>query len=237
MGKYLEALKQDVRVKEGLKACLNCGVCTAICPAAEFYKYDPRIIIETIQSDNDQEIEELLKSDSIWYCGECMSCKTRCPRGNTVGMIISALRQLSQELGFFVESEKGRQQFALKRSIGQNILDLGLCIHPSRIASKIHPEQGPIWEWIQQNQESIYNKLGGNAYNKVGVGAMTKKDAETMNELREIFKVTGGLDFFDTIEQHSKRKAKEMDLGFKDEGTDNEYFMHVFTYNSNEHNK
>nr|APO30582.1 dhsB: succinate dehydrogenase and fumarate reductase iron-sulfur [uncultured bacterium] len=70
--------------------------------------------------------EELLKSDTIWYCGECMSCRPRCPRGNTPGYVIQALRTLSQKLGFFVESEKGRQQLALKRIIGENILRTGL---------------------------------------------------------------------------------------------------------------
>lgn len=237
MGKYLSRLKEDLRVQEGLKACMNCGVCTAICPAAEFYKYDPRIIIETVQSDNDEEIEKLLKSDTIWYCGECMSCKTRCPRGNTVGSIISALRQLSQELGFFVESEKGRQQFAIKRTVGEAILDIGYCVHASTVSPRLHPEQGPIWEWVYENQESIYNKLGGNNYNKVGEGALVKHDEETMDELRNIFKVTGGIDFFDDIEKHSKQKAKEMGLGFKDKGIDNEYFNHVYTYNSNKHNQ
>ena len=34
-GHLFERLQQDYRVKEGLKACMNCGVCTAVCPAAE----------------------------------------------------------------------------------------------------------------------------------------------------------------------------------------------------------
>ena len=93
----------------------KCGVCTAICPSAEFYNYDPRIIADTVQRQDEESIEGLLKSDTIWYCGECMSCKTRCPRCNTPGGIIMALRRLSQEKGWFTESEKGRQQFALKR--------------------------------------------------------------------------------------------------------------------------
>jgi len=113
MDNLFERLSQDVRIKEGLHACMNCGVCTAICPAAEIYNYDPRIICDTIQSKDNDEIEALLKSETIWYCGECMSCKTRCPRGNTVGLIIIALRSLSQELGYFAESEKGRQQLYL----------------------------------------------------------------------------------------------------------------------------
>ena len=32
-----EQLAQDVRFQEGMKGCMNCGTCTAICPAAEFY--------------------------------------------------------------------------------------------------------------------------------------------------------------------------------------------------------
>ena len=39
----VELLKKDVRFQEGLTACINCGTCTAICPAAHFYNYDPRI--------------------------------------------------------------------------------------------------------------------------------------------------------------------------------------------------
>ena len=50
---------------------MNCGVCTAICPSAEFYNYDPRIIADTVQRQDEESIEGLLKSDTIWYCGEC----------------------------------------------------------------------------------------------------------------------------------------------------------------------
>ena len=72
MGKYYDMLAQDVRFVEGLKACMNCGVCTAVCPAAEFYNYDPRQIVATVQLRDDEQIERLLKGDEIWYCGECM---------------------------------------------------------------------------------------------------------------------------------------------------------------------
>ena len=110
MKNYYEMLMEDVRFEEGLNACMNCGVCTAICPAAEFYNYDPRKIVDLVQTGDNDEIELLLKSETIWYCGECMSCKTRCPRGNTPALVIMSLRTLSQKLGFFTESEKGRQQ-------------------------------------------------------------------------------------------------------------------------------
>lgn len=112
MGRLYDLLMKDYRLKEGLNACINCGTCTAICPAAEFYRYDPRKIVDIVQSKDDDEIEKLLKSDTIWYCGECMSCMTRCPRKNAPGLVIMALRSLSIDLGYFVESEKGRQQFS-----------------------------------------------------------------------------------------------------------------------------
>ena len=119
MGKYFDMLMEDVRMREGLHSCMNCGVCTGVCPAAEFYNYDPRQIVNIVQTQDDDAIEELMRSDVIWYCGECMSCRPRCPRGNTPAYVIQALRTLSQKLGFFVESEKGRQQLALKRIIGE----------------------------------------------------------------------------------------------------------------------
>ena len=109
MGKLFDELSKDPRLKEGLKTCINCGTCTAICPAAEFYRYDPRKIVDTVQRKNDEEIEALLRSETIWYCGECMSCMTRCPRKNGAGLVIMALRHLSIRLGYFNVSEEKRQ--------------------------------------------------------------------------------------------------------------------------------
>ena len=143
MGKLYNELQKDFRLEEGLKACMNCGICTAICPAAEFYNYDPRTICDTVQSHDDDKIEELLKSETIWYCGQCMSCKTRCPRGNVPAMIISVLRRFSQELGYFTGSEKGRQQFAVKRTVGDNIINTGYCVHVDHVSPKLHPRQAP----------------------------------------------------------------------------------------------
>jgi len=173
MNNLYEKLMLDFRFEEGLNACMNCGVCTAICPAAEFYNYDPRQIVDTVQLMDDREIEDLLKSDVIWYCGECMSCKTRCPRGNAPGLIIMALRSLSQELGYFVESEKGRQQLAVKRTVGQWILDYGYCLYLEGVKTDQHPEQGPVWDWIQSNYKEVYRRLGAN-YQGEGPGSFVR---------------------------------------------------------------
>ena len=230
MAKYFDMLLEDVRLREGLTACMNCGVCTAVCPAAAFYNYDPRQIVSIVQTRDDEAIEELLKSDVIWYCGECMSCRPRCPRANTPGYVIQALRTLSQRLGFFVESEKGRQQLALKRAIGDNILRTGYGLTPRNIRPELHPEQGTVWKWIIDNDEQIYGQFTS-CYGKEGAGALRKVSDDTLDEIKKIFEVTGGKEMFDTIERHSDRKAREM--GF--DGANEEYFMEIYTRNSNEH--
>ena len=229
-GHLYERLQEDYRIKEGLKACMNCGVCTAVCPAAEFYKYNPKNIVNIVQRKDEDELEALLKSDTIWYCGECMSCRPRCPRANTPGYVIQALRTLSQRLGFFVESEKGRQQLALKRAIGDNILRTGYCLTPRNIRPELHPEQGTVWKWIIDNDEQIYGQFTS-CYGKDGAGALRKVSDDTLDEIKKIFEVTGGKEMFDTIERHSDRKAREM--GF--DGANEEYFMEIYTRNSNEH--
>jgi heterodisulfide reductase subunit C1 len=226
-------LKNDVRFIEGFNACINCGTCTAICPAAEFYNYDPRLIVDMIQSKENTRIEELLKSDTIWYCGECLSCKTRCPRNNTPGYIIQALRHLSHKLGYFTESEKGRQSLAIKRTVGEEILRSGYCLHIDRINSEMHPEQGPVWDWVRKNAKEVYQRCGGN-YNGDGPGAMRKMSEESLAELKKIFDVSGGTEFYENIENHSKRKAGEMGLQF-DNTNDCEYFKHVYKANNNQH--
>jgi heterodisulfide reductase subunit C len=235
MENLYEILQKDVRFEEGLKACMNCGVCTAICPAAEFYDYDPRKVVDIVQKKDNEEIIALLKSETIWYCGECMSCKTRCPRGNTPGFIIMALRTLSQKLGYFTESEKGRQQLAIKRTVGENIFKYGYCAATYAVNPKMHPEQGPIWEYILENTDDVFERLGGQI-NGIGTGPLRKIPQEALDELKKIFDVTGGTEFFDLIEEHSRIKASEMGIQFNTEGTDNEYFVEVYTANNGKHN-
>lgn len=193
MSNLVDYIKQDERADEALKACMNCGMCTAVCPAAEFYDYDPRRICDIVQRGDETEIENLLKGDTIWFCGQCMSCKTRCPRGNVPGELISVLRRASEELGYFAESEKGRQQKQLMNSIGSNILEIGYCVHPDRVDPDYHPEQGPIWEWYKENIEEIAPKLGAN-YHGNGPGALRTIPEEDLNEVRRIFEVTGGME-------------------------------------------
>jgi heterodisulfide reductase subunit C len=226
MGNIATLLLQDLRFEEALNACMNCGVCTAICPSAEFYNYDPRKICDIVQRDEDVEIEKLLRSETIWYCGECMSCATRCPRGNTPGLIIMALRRIAQQFGYFTDSEKGRQQLILKKVIGGSILERGYCVHPDIVTPENHPEQGPIWKWYRDNIKDIAPKFGAN-YKGEGPGALRHIADKDLEEIREIFEATGALDFQNNIDWFSSEKR----------GTtpEEEYLNEIYTKNNNIH--
>lgn len=228
MGRLYDLLLEDYRFREGLSACMNCGICTAICPAAEFHPYDPRKICDIVQRKNDDDIEELLKSETIWYCGECMSCKTRCPRGNAPGLVIMSLRALSQRLGYFTESEKGRQQFAIKDIMGGTIMERGYCVHPDTLDPDLHPEQGPIWKWYRENLDHLSGKLGA-FYNGKGPGALRAIDIKNLDEIQKIFEVTGAKDFYADINNYTKSKQGNM--------TNDEYFQHVYTTNNGQHGR
>ena len=221
-----EQLEKDVRYVEGLKACFNCGVCTAICPAAEVSDYDPRQILNIVQEKDEANLENLLKSDEIWRCGECLSCKTRCPRGNTPCYVIQALRGLSIETGFFTESEQGRKQLAIKRTVGDHILKYGYCIYIDEVDLETYPEQGPVWDWLRKNRGSMMKRLG-TSYGEDRSGTLRNTMKESLDDLKKIFDETGGTQRYEKIEKYSSAKAKELNKEFS-EGQD-EYWR--FLYN------
>ncbi|MBO4691742.1 MAG: 4Fe-4S dicluster domain-containing protein [Bacteroidales bacterium] len=228
MGKLYDRLMQDYRIKEGLNACINCGTCTAICPAAEFYRYDPRRIVDIVQHQDDAQIEELLKSDTIWYCGECLSCVTRCPRKNAAGLIIMALRSLSIQTGFFMESEKGRQMYLLCKDLNSNILNYGYCVYPRTFKYKEHQEAGVVWKWEEEHLDDIFERLGGNLDGE-GAGAMRKIPQKDLDELKKIYDITGATQMLENVRAAGLKKAEELGL------TEEEYAKKLYTESSNKH--
>jgi len=220
-----DELKKDIRYEEGLKACINCGTCTAVCPAAAVSDYDPRQIVDLVQKENEKDLIELLKSDDIWRCGECLSCKTRCPRDNVPCYIIQALRALSVDKGFFIESEQGRRQLAIKRTVGDHILEYGYCVYIDEVTNEMYPEQGPVWQWMRDNRADVLQRLGA-SYKQDKAGALRNTDKQSLIDLQKIFDATGGTARFDKIEEASARYAAEHGIDYSS-GHD-EYFNKTY---------
>jgi len=61
---------------ERIKACLQCATCSGICPFGYIMDYPPGKIISTIRADI---FDDVLNTDSIWFCVSCYACTEVCP--------------------------------------------------------------------------------------------------------------------------------------------------------------
>ena len=76
---------------ENIKACMQCGTCTAACPMAEEMDFFPRKVMHFSQFGMLSHMEEI---NSYWKCASCHSCSVRCPRGIDIAKVMESLRLL-----------------------------------------------------------------------------------------------------------------------------------------------
>jgi len=82
---------------EHILACIQCGTCTGSCPMAANMEFPPRKIIAMIRAGLRDEV---LSSNSMWYCLSCYMCTVRCPRGVKPTEIAHALESLASQNGY-----------------------------------------------------------------------------------------------------------------------------------------
>lgn len=162
----------------GFEKCMQCGRCTASCPAAySFGDYLPRTIMSRLALGITDSLV-----DDVWQCGQCYSCRARCPRNNSVGEAVLALREKF--------ASEGRIPETLKNVAGllrRNLRSHGETFLPQMMTDDLLREFGP----------ATYGRCKGNIGKRVRLG-YEKDDArsyripdEAMYEIRHILKVTG----------------------------------------------
>ncbi len=77
---------------EPLNTCIQCGTCSGTCPVAPYMDYTPRQIIALI---NQGKKEEVLQSNTFWYCASCYHCTVRCPQDINITELMYALKRYS----------------------------------------------------------------------------------------------------------------------------------------------
>lgn len=90
----------QARSHQDIKTCYQCGNCTAGCPYTFAYDYSVSQIMRLIQTG---QKDAVLKSRSIWLCGSCQSCTTRCPNNIDVALIMDVCRHMAREAGYATE--------------------------------------------------------------------------------------------------------------------------------------
>ena len=71
--------------------CMKCGKCSASCPSFNEMDIKPHQFVSYVQNE---DIEALTQSKSVWKCLSCFACVERCPRGVKPGKLIDAARQV-----------------------------------------------------------------------------------------------------------------------------------------------
>ncbi len=83
---------------ERLARCLQCGRCTGSCPVSYAMDVSPRQLIGLFRAG---QIEDILKSRTIWICASCYMCTTRCPQNIKITDFVYALKRAALDAGVY----------------------------------------------------------------------------------------------------------------------------------------
>jgi quinone-modifying oxidoreductase, subunit QmoC len=75
-----------------LKDCLQCGTCSASCPAVEYMDHTPRQLIALINAD---VRDDVVNSNTYWTCSSCYYCTVRCPANIDIAGLMYGLKRYS----------------------------------------------------------------------------------------------------------------------------------------------
>jgi heterodisulfide reductase subunit C1 len=208
-----ETAKKSIRTPAslGLDRCIQCGACTASCPAARFTDYSPRQIVKKVL-ENDHSV---LESEMIWSCFYCYSCNLRCPRNNSPATIVQVLRQMAinegigvEKLGNFVE-------------IGEYLAENGASKVPEAGIKNMERDLGERWIKFKKNLGSIRVELGlssGDIRNTHGeVQAILEGTGYFEREKWIKAKIQGNRQHQLLKNQCVKKEDKSGDLGFEND--------------------
>jgi len=209
-------LENHLVAKRALKSCIACGVCTAQCPAAQYYpEYNPRAVVDAALSGSEDRLIELLKSDFLWYCGQCGSCKPKCSRENNLMGLISSLRFLAQLKGYHLCSVRGRQQYAMRHLCGGNLWNRACSLYFRNVTAEGHPDFGPRYATYQAQAERQMVRIGANP-DRPGHFGGRKLPPETLDEFRSCLACGGTLVLWNQLEKHAHEDAKENRLSVEE---------------------
>jgi heterodisulfide reductase subunit C len=89
---------------EKMLSCIQCGTCSASCPAADAMDLSPRQMWRMVQLGL---TDEVLRSKTMWLCSLCYQCQVRCPRGIPLTETITRLKELAIERGIVSSGASG----------------------------------------------------------------------------------------------------------------------------------
>jgi Fe-S oxidoreductase len=88
--------------KDIIRACEQCGTCTASCPTNEASDFNIRKLVKHLQLELHEDKDFLSKYP--WLCTQCYRCRSLCTEGLEIPKLVMALRGLALEKKFAPEN-------------------------------------------------------------------------------------------------------------------------------------
>lgn len=75
-----------------LEMCIQCGTCGGSCPSGPDMEHTPRQLFAMLRAELE---EEVLDSNTPWFCVSCYLCTVRCPQDVKITDIMYTLKTLA----------------------------------------------------------------------------------------------------------------------------------------------
>ena len=91
-GSFLSEVIATTPGAETLVTCLQCGTCGGSCPSGPDMDHTPRELFAMVYAGLRDEV---LRSNTPWYCVACYYCMVRCPKDIPVTDLMYSLKRMA----------------------------------------------------------------------------------------------------------------------------------------------
>ncbi len=139
-------IKSDFRYHEYTRGCLNCGLCSGVCPSHRFFDFSPRIIVQKLLSNDPQLIYGMM-DEYIWACAQCFSCSVICPFLNNPGGAVAIMREVAVRRGM----ESAKRVLKPYSRVLLKVMTVGTQLSPDMLQADAFPDWGPDLRWHSED--------------------------------------------------------------------------------------
>lgn len=191
----VRSIHDDVKRHPGFHdyyhACINCGNCTAVCPAFRFADFAPRVVVQKVMhSACEPELLFQMVDQYIWACFQCYSCWDVCPAQNNPGGLVAIVKEAAVRHG--VDSTKRALQPYSR--ILYKLMTTGTQITPDMHSTvdlfrDWGPHKAELADHLEAYRDAVPVKTLAGVYDK-----SWEVDQRTMEELLVIEREAGVID-------------------------------------------
>ena len=98
---FYEEVSAATPGQSNLEKCIQCGTCGGSCPSGSDMDHSPRTLFALAEAGMKDDV---LRSNTPWYCVSCYYCMSRCPQEVHITDIMSTLKRMAIKEGHYKES-------------------------------------------------------------------------------------------------------------------------------------